>query len=1458
MMELPSRPTVSLPRLWLWCVVVAMWSVCGVGCLQKVPRACRNADDCKAMAPAIYCHQGICQERNCEPGQQETCYEGPEGTQGKGICRGGVRSCLENGRWSSCLGQRLPLVEICDRVDNDCNGKVDDAALSCDCFPSGNKRSCYPGPEGTLNRSECIAGVQYCETDNRWGACAGAVVPVSERCDGIDNDCDGEVDNHPSCICSLGESRACYTGPRKTRNIGACKDGIQTCENGQWGACRNEGLPKDEDCNTNDVDEDCDGVVNNGCSSTSLCPKDKPDSCDKQCVSLQTDSKHCGACGIACGAQQRCEQGVCVCPTGQTRCDGKCVVLSDNAEHCGGCGKACDNGNLCCDGQCVDAQASADNCGGCGLRCQNASCQKGQCIPTCENDTTFCSGQCVDTKTNPSHCGGCGKACSGKPCFNGTCGCKTDEALCDGVCFAVKSNPRHCGGCNNTCQGGKTCVNGACKCPEELGAFCNGECVNFENNAAHCGGCGKACAQGQACVKGTCLACPSQNDLCPKTSVCCVKPRQCHPTTGACLNLQDDSKNCGAVGTVCDAYSTCTKGKCQCITGVQRRCYPTTVPSVLRSPCRQGVQTCKSDGTWDNPQCSDAIVATTELCDNIDNDCNGSVDDGVKPPSPSTRCSSLFGVCAGAKEVCLKGAWTCDVGVMSGYEAKETSCDGKDNDCDGQIDEDPDVRKPCLNTKGVCAFPGAYRICINGVLSSCKAPAYESIETRCDGKDNDCDGLTDNGVACALPGYVEKSMRPRLVPNEQITALAAHPTLMIAVAGTRQTQSNAAYRSGRVVLWDILTGADIRELKDPKIKHIRTPRPEVAHAFSVRSAAFHPNGTLVATGGDDQRVQIFDVSTGALLRTLQAGTTELGSNFFRMGAVSLSFHPTKPEILVGYAPKIAESIPWSNTYVAIRWNYSNGKVLKTPAPLSHKGGVRSVAFGPLGNYAVTGGADGLVKVYATSDWKVTFTLPYTHTPIIPTSLNKIKPYGVSISVATQGDLVATSGDDGVIKVWDTKTRPWTVKHTMKTPLGSITGLQFRLKGDILYSVSDSDVAVRAWDIASERQVRLNFGHLWGINNLAVAADGRRVLTGPRSGIGVLVWSTPSTCFAEKNSSISSQLLRSTTYHTTPITHLELSKHGQFLLSLSRGAERVYVWNLNRLSQNPKGSRFNPSKLLQSAAFFPQPGGSTNMTWGLLDTLAQSNIYYDFSTSSLPNRASPPRPTKVAEIGFNPSNYLLTLAEGNDVTFFNRYIPNQGYGPYDTLLTKLQHSRPIKSISWSTDGTRLAVLLNNDTIQFWDVTINHSPKATTLPVTGTKIGTPVSFMSPVVSMSWHPEKHLFAVATNTRDVQLWDVTSATTAQAVSATVRSVGLPHKMSSVAFHPSGRHLLVGFDQGSLQLFHLFDVNGKLSPTEGRVLQNPTNSHTKTVSHIQVHPSGNRIVTAGGDNKIILWDCTP
>lgn len=142
---------------------------------------------------------------------------------------------------------------------------------------------------------------------------------------------------------------------------------------------------------------------------------------------------------------------------------------------------------------------------------------------------------------------------SGCPQQGVVCQAGTDK--CNGGCADFSADVRNCGACGNACGAGQECRAGACACAAGT-TSCDGACVVTTTDARHCGGCGNACAPNDVCGAET-LADGGVAASCRST--CAAGTVQCGQ---GCVDLLNDSQNCGACSAACDNQRTCRGGVC--------------------------------------------------------------------------------------------------------------------------------------------------------------------------------------------------------------------------------------------------------------------------------------------------------------------------------------------------------------------------------------------------------------------------------------------------------------------------------------------------------------------------------------------------------------------------------------------------------------------------------------------------------------------------------------------------------------------------------------------------------------------------------------------------------------------------------------------------------------------------------------------------------------------------------
>ena len=173
--------------------------------------------------------------------------------------------------------------------------------------------------------------------------------------------------------------------------------------------------------------------------------------------------------------------------------------------------------------------------------------------------------------------------------------------------------------------------------------------------------------------------------------------------------------------------------------------------------CNLGKAIC--DKKYNIISCEGDIPPGLEICDAYDNNCNGETNERLQNVSPQTAADELgispckiYGECAGAKATCFNEKWKCDYPGKTEFP-DETSWDCLDNDCDGRPDEDL-LPATCFDdewwkaTNGECS-PG-FEQC-EGTQIFCGGPQQLPEPEVCNRKDDDCNGIIDDGLSVQIP-----------------------------------------------------------------------------------------------------------------------------------------------------------------------------------------------------------------------------------------------------------------------------------------------------------------------------------------------------------------------------------------------------------------------------------------------------------------------------------------------------------------------------------------------------------------------------------------------------------------------------------------------------------------------------------------------------------------------------------
>lgn len=692
---------------------------------------------CSAPTPATETCNGV--DDNCDGTTDPTNADGctPYYTDGDGDGFGGGKGkcvCVDPGSGTTqggdCNDQSAATKpgakEVCDGLDNDCDGLTDPG------FPDSNGDGFADCVDPDID-GDGVANASDCAPAN------STVYPgAKEGCDGLDNDCNGITDDPGATGCTLwyqdndgdgsgaglGQCICDVSGTFTAAVGGDCNDSNGAIHPGATEVC-------------NDADDNCSGQKDEGCD----------DDLDLWCDATMTVS---GTPSVCPSGKQDCNDAIAgVHPEQADTCgngvDDNCDGLTDSGDQLSGC---------------ITFYADND-VDGYGDKAQS------QCLCTGTSFFTVkIAGDCDDGNAdlNPKAT----EVCNNK---DDDCDGTTDvKALDCTVLYADADSDAYGAVGDSQCLCGPTGTYTATTggdCNDAIGAIhpktdetCNGlddDCDGFTDppNSGDCSLYFKdtdADGYGNVTVSSKCL-CGGIDGYAASGGDCDDNNNAVHPSATEICNGMDD--NCD------DAVDPLNTSDCTTY-------YLDGDSDGYGSKFAQC--TCAATGGYTalNPDDCDDNQGTVnpkanEFCDGMDNDCDSLTDEDLLATYYADGDSDGYGVGTGNAQCGPSQAFPatlngdCDDASEAIHPLAQETCNAIDDDCDGETDEglalafwfadsDKDgYGNSAIASESCAPVPGS--VLIGGDCDDGDAAIHPGLPDGCDGKDNDCNGGTDEGLA---------------------------------------------------------------------------------------------------------------------------------------------------------------------------------------------------------------------------------------------------------------------------------------------------------------------------------------------------------------------------------------------------------------------------------------------------------------------------------------------------------------------------------------------------------------------------------------------------------------------------------------------------------------------------------------------------------------------------------------
>ncbi|MFC5748429.1 NACHT and WD repeat domain-containing protein [Actinomadura rugatobispora] len=617
----------------------------------------------------------------------------------------------------------------------------------------------------------------------------------------------------------------------------------------------------------------------------------------------------------------------------------------------------------------------------------------------------------------------------------------------------------------------------------------------------------------------------------------------------------------------------------------------------------------------------------------------------------------------------------------------------------------------------------------------------------------------------------------------------------------------------------------------------------------VTELAFSPDGSLIATGGGDGVVRLWDTAarreSGAPIAAAQGVLSSCSAGF------DMAFSPD--------GKVLATACFRSVRFWDVATRRPLGGALDPGSPADPIGSVQAMAFSPDGRTLATSGYEGTTQLWDVAARRrsgAALGRPDTRTG--DRAVN-------AVAFTPDGKRLVTAGNDDAARLWDIATRRQ-VGGALTGHTADVEDLSVAPDGTTLATAS-TDGTVRLWNLATRDQIGGPLrdpdgqGHFRGFQGVAFSPDGQRLVTAGATGFTRL-WDTAARRpvgppLADKRQ---------------PVQKAAFSPDGRLLAA---AGEDGAVWLWDPVSHRQAGTampalsdvRFSPDgRTLAAPGPRAEPGSEgADRAAGLWDVATQRRI----GPALRPGDIRAPGDDILYKVRFGPDGRTLATASARgNVRVWDTAAQRQ-IGP------PLATDRDAPPVEFSPDGRFLATGGKDHSIGFWDVAgrrehgpritvpgdaslraMAFSPDGATLAAVGgdralrffdvaarRQIGAPLTGTTDGIAqdLAFSPDGRTLAATAANGGVQLWDVARR---RPVGAAL--TGHTDAVAAIAFSPDGRTLATGSADRTVRLWDL---------ATRRQIGPPLTGHAGTVAAIAYAPDGTTLATVGNDRTARLWN---